>query len=200
MDRKPLWSSWSSFSLSHFYPLTPFQSLTHFSPPVSSSSFRSSVHQHRSAFSALAVTQSRCCSTNFSHPFIPAIRPFPKSTLSQRGEAFSHWLLLHGNFSLFCSSFAFFHKSFFRSFHFIFCLSLAVFSPSHYFPPSFLLHSYCPWSVFLSCCPLLYPFKNYYTLRNKTSKNTRPEGLRFSIEPFASGESFFEEMVCQGFF
>lgn len=83
MDRKPLWSSWSSFSLSlpHFYPLTPFQSLT-----LLPSSLRSSLHQHRSAFSALAVKQPRCCSTNFSHPFIPAIRPFPKSTLSQRGK------------------------------------------------------------------------------------------------------------------
>lgn len=69
------------FSLPHFYPLTPFQSLT-----LLPSSLRSSLHQHRSAFSALAVKQPRCCSTNFSHPFIPAIRPFPKSTLSQRGK------------------------------------------------------------------------------------------------------------------
>lgn len=95
------------FSLPYFYPLTLFQSLT---PPPPSSLFHSSLHQQRSAFSALAVTRSRCCSTNFSHPFIPAIRPFPKSTLSQRGEAFSHWLLLHGNFSLFCSFFCFFHN------------------------------------------------------------------------------------------
>lgn len=87
-------------------------SITHSFSPLSSC-FRSSLHQHCSALSALAVTRSRCCSTNFSHPFIPAIRPFPKSTLSQRGEAFSHWLLLHGNFSLFCSSFCFFCKSFF---------------------------------------------------------------------------------------
>lgn len=104
MDRKPPWSSWSSFSLS--LTLTLSLRFNHsLIPPPFSSSLRSSPHQHRSAFSALAVTRSRCCSTNFSHPFIPSIRPFPKSTLSQRGEAFSQWLLLHGNFSLFCSLF-----------------------------------------------------------------------------------------------
>lgn len=37
---------------------------------------------------------------------------FPKALLSQRGEAFSLWLLLHGNFSLFCSSFCLFQESF----------------------------------------------------------------------------------------
>lgn len=109
-------------------------SLPYFTPP-----FRSSPHQHRSTFSALPVKRPRRCSTNFSHLFIPAIWPFPKSTLSQRGEAFSHWLLLHSNFSLPCSSFGFFHKSFCLSFHFISiypwlcCLS-------------FYLHPYCPWS------------------------------------------------------
>lgn len=130
MDRKPLWSSWCSFSLSLTFTLSLRFNHSH---PPSSSSFRSSLHQHRSAFSALAVKRPRCCSTNFSHPFIPAIRPFPKSTLSQRGEAFSHWLLLHGNISLFRSSFSFFCKSFFLSvFPFHFCLSLAVFLLSHY--------------------------------------------------------------------
>lgn len=82
MDRKPLWSSWSSFSLSLTFPL----SLRFNHSPSSPSSLRSSLHRHRSASSAPAVKQPRCCSTNFSHPFIPAIRPFPKSTLSQRGK------------------------------------------------------------------------------------------------------------------
>lgn len=74
---------------------------------------------------------------------------FPKSTLSQRGEAFSHWLLLHGNFSLFCASFSFFRKSFFLSFNFVFVhpwLSLLPLTMS--FSLSFLFYSYCPWSVF----------------------------------------------------
>lgn len=82
MDRKPLWSSWSSFSPSLTFTL----SLRFNHSPSSPSSLPSSLHQRRSAFSALAVKQPRCCSTNFSHPFIPAIRPFPKSTLSQRGK------------------------------------------------------------------------------------------------------------------
>lgn len=118
----------------HFLPpsLLPSHSvsITHSSTPSSPSSFRSLLHRHRSAlFSALAVTRLRCCSTNFSHPFIPAIRPFPKSTLSQRGEAFSHWLLLHGNFSLFCSSFRFLSQVFLSVFPFKFCLSLDVLFP-----------------------------------------------------------------------
>lgn len=119
-------------------------SITHSLFPLLSSSFCSSLHEHRSAFSALAVTLSCCCSTNFSPPFIPAIRPFPKSTLSQRGEAFSHWLLLHGNFSLFCSSFCFFCKSFFLSFHFIY----------YFFP-----HPCGPPSAF-SLFPLLSSYSN----------------------------------------
>lgn len=132
MDRKPLWSSWGSFSPSLTFTLSLRfnHSLIHPLLPLSPSSFRSPLHRHRSAlFSALAVTRLRCCSTNFSHPFIPAIRPFPKSTLSQRGEAFSHWLLLHGNFSLFCSSFRFLSQVFLSVFPFKFCLSLDVLFP-----------------------------------------------------------------------
>lgn len=114
MDRKPLWSSWSSFSLSLTFTLS--LRFNH-PPPLFFPLFSSSASL---CFLILGCQTARCCSTNFSHPFIPAIRPFPKSTLSQRGEAFSHWLLLHGNFSLFRSSFSFFCKSFFLSFHFIF--------------------------------------------------------------------------------
>lgn len=128
MDRKPLWSSWSSFSLSLTFTL----SLRFNHPPLLFFPLFSS--SASLCFLSLGCQTARCCSTNFSHPFIPAIRPFPKSTLSQRGEAFSHWLLLHGNFSLFRSSFSFFCKSFFLSvFPFHFCLSLAVFLLSHYF-------------------------------------------------------------------
>lgn len=118
MDRKPLLSSSSSFSISPTFTLSLYfnHSLIFFLPLFLSlsSPFCSSLHQHHFAFSALAVTRARCCSTNFSHPFIPAIWPFPKSTLSQRGEAFSLWLPLHSNFSLFCSSLDFFRSSFFQ--------------------------------------------------------------------------------------
>ena len=130
-------------------------SITHsFSPPprLLASSFCSSPHQHRSAFSALAVTRSRCCSTNFSHPFIPSIRPFPKSTLSQRGEAFSHWLLLHGNFFLSCSSFCFFRKTF----------SLSFLCPFYFYslPCLFLTLTVLGQFFCLVVSPLFYRFKN----------------------------------------
>lgn len=92
MDRKPLWSSWSSFSPSLTFTLSLRLNHGHtpILPHLLASFLSSPLHHHRSASSALAVKRPRCCSTNFSHPFIPAIRPFPKSTPSQRGEAFSH--------------------------------------------------------------------------------------------------------------
>lgn len=87
-------------SFPYFYTLTLFQSLIH-SLPTPFCSFRSPLHQHRSAVSALAVKRPWCCPTNFSHPFYSCYSPFPKSTLSQQGEAFRRWLLVHSNFSLF---------------------------------------------------------------------------------------------------
>lgn len=88
------------FSLPYFYTLTMFQSLIH-SLPTPFCSFHSPLHQHCSAFSALAVKRPWCCPTNFSHPFYSCYSPFPKSTLSQQGEAFRRWLLVQSNFSLF---------------------------------------------------------------------------------------------------
>lgn len=91
MDRKPPWSSWSSFSLSSLLPSHSFSIIHSFflRPLFSLSSSRCSfLHQHRSAFSALAVTRSWCCSTNFSHPFIPAILLLPKSTFESAGGSF----------------------------------------------------------------------------------------------------------------
>lgn len=83
MDRKPLWSSCSSFSssfppsllahslrLNHSLPpaLLPLLAVAPFPQPCLSSG-------------------PRCCSTNFSHPFIPAIRPFsPKALWASRGS------------------------------------------------------------------------------------------------------------------
>lgn len=64
----------------------------------------------------------------FHSPFISAIRPFPKSTLRQQGEAFSHWLLPCSNFFLFGFSLDFSHF-FFMSFHLI-ILGLFVPSPT----------------------------------------------------------------------
>lgn len=133
-------------------------SLTHsLTPP-----FHSSLHQHRSAFSALAVTQPRCCSTNFSHPFIPAILPFPKSTLSQRGEAFSLWLLLHSNFCLFCSSFCLFHKSFILSF-----FSTTAISLSFLHLPTILSLSFLTGLLSVCCHLSISPLFIYLAMTKK---------------------------------
>lgn len=94
MDRKPpLEFLKLIFSRPHFYTLTPFQSLT---PPPP--------HHHPLPFFSLNAlffisialrSQPRLSNSAgvapliFHIPFIPAIRPFPKSTLSQQGEAFS---------------------------------------------------------------------------------------------------------------
>ena len=155
----------------HFLPpsLLPSHSvsITHSSTPSSSSSSPPPLHRHRSAlFSALAVTRLRCCSTNFSHPFIPAIRPFPKSTLSQRGEAFSHWLLLHGNFSLFCSSFRFLSQVFLSVFQFKFCLSLDVLFPLTASVSVLFTLSVLGQFFYLAVLPV-YPFKNHISHINE---------------------------------
>ncbi len=46
----------------------------------------------------------------------------------------------------------------------------------------------------------IFIFLDVYILRNKGFKRILPEELRTYPEPFASEETFFEEMVLQGFF
>lgn len=124
MDRKPPLSSWSSFSLSlTFTPSLHFNHSLIFSTSSPPPPFCSCLHQERSAYQPWLSHNPSVAPLIFHIPLFLPFGLFPKSTLSQRGEAFSRWLLLHSNFSLFCSFFCYFHKSFFHL--------------NTFFPPSF---------------------------------------------------------------
>lgn len=91
MDRKPpLEFLKLILSRPHFYTLTPFQS-----PPLTTILFLFFSLNALFFISIALRSQPRLSSSAgvapliFHIPFIPAIRPFPKSTLSQQGEAFS---------------------------------------------------------------------------------------------------------------
>lgn len=157
MDRKPLWSSWSSFSPSLTFTLS--LRLNHGHTPLLPhplASFLSSpLHHHCSASSALAVKRPQCCSTNFHIPLFLLFGHFPKALWASGGK------LLATDYSYMVISPCFAPLLVFLaglSFHFYFCWYLAVLFVSLTSSPlSGLPHSVCPWSVCPHCPPACYP-------------------------------------------
>lgn len=125
----PLWSSWSSFSLTLTFMLSLHfnHSLTHPPPPVFLLLFffLTLFFISIALLSQPRLSNGAGCSTNFSHPFYSCHSTISQKHFESAGEAFSHWLLPHSNFFLFCFSLDF-SKFFFVSFHLIFFFGLFV--------------------------------------------------------------------------